>query len=204
MRIAEGAEVRPLRIRRLAVLFAAALALLGLRPGESGAQVFLSQQEALRLAFPAPLRIERRTAYLGERQLQTARGLAGRGVSVESGVVTYYVGLRGSTPVGVAYFDVHRVRTLPEVAMVVVTPDARIERVEILKFAEPPQYMAPEGWIGQLEGKALDDRLSLKGEVINMTGATLTSGALVGASRRVLALHRVIQPLGAPAAAGRR
>ena len=179
-----------------------ALALLGALPGGAGAQVFLSQQEALRLAFPTATRIERRTAYLGEEQLRAARELAGRGVPVEGGVVTYYVGMRGSAPLGVAYFDVHRVRTLPEVAMVVVDPQARIERVEILRFSEPPQYRAPEGWIGQLEGKVLDGRLSLKGEVVNMTGATLTSAALVNASRRVLALHRVIRPL-APAG-GRR
>jgi len=184
-------------------LLVLALALPGILPGTAGAQVFLSQQEALQVAFPAPLRVERKTAYLSPRQLDAARQLAGRGVPVEGGVVTYYVGMRGSTPVGVAYFDVHRVRTLPEVVMVVVTPDARVERVEVLKFAEPPQYKAPDGWIRQIEGKGLDNRLSLKGGVANMTGATLTSVALVNASRRVLALHRVIQPLAAPAAGAR-
>lgn len=188
--------------KRLALLLL--LCLPGFFPREAGAQVLLSQQEALRLAFPSATRIERRTAYLSEKQLQAARQLAGRGVPVEGGVVTYYVGLRGAAPLGVAYFDVHRVRTLPEVAMVVVAPDERVERVEILKFAEPPQYKAPEGWIDQLEGRALDARLSLKGGVPNMTGATLTSAALVNASRRVLALHRVIQPFAAPAAAGGR
>ena len=184
-------------------LLVLALALLGIFPGTAGAQVFLSQQEALRLAFPAPLQVERKTAYLSGKQLAAARQLAGRGVPVEGGVVTYYVGMKGSTPVGVAYFDVHRVRTLPEVVMVVVTPDARVERTEILKFSEPPQYRAPEGWLRQLRGKGLDDRLSLKGGVANMTGATLTSEALVRASRRVLALHRVIQPFAAPAAGAR-
>lgn len=164
--------------------------------------MFLSQQEALRLAFPAPARIERRTAYLGAKQLDTARQAAGRGVQVDGGVVTYYVGMRGSTPLGVAYFDVHRVRTLTEVVMVVVAPDARVQRIEVLKFSEPRQYLAPEGWLKQIEGKGLSDRLSLKGDVRNMTGATLTSEAVVRASRRVLALHGVIRPFDAqPSAA---
>lgn len=162
---------------------------------EASAQVFLTQEEALDLAFPGA-RVERVTAYLDQAQLDSARTLAGGDVKIERSVIPYYVARSDDGPVGVAYFDAHRVRTLDEVVMVVVSPDDTIERVEVLKFAEPPEYRAPDGWIDQIEGRGLDERLSLKGAVVNMTGATLTSNALVGAARRVLALHRVIDPLG--------
>ena len=79
--------------------------------------------------------------------------------------------------------------------MVVVSPEARVERVDVLKFLEPPEYRAPDGWIDQLEGRPLDDELSLRGAVRNLTGATLTARALTRAARRVLALHGVIGPL---------
>jgi Na+-translocating ferredoxin:NAD+ oxidoreductase RnfG subunit len=79
--------------------------------------------------------------------------------------------------------------------MIVVTPDDRIDRIEVLRFDEPPEYLVPDDWIAQLEGKALDDELSLKGSVVNMTGATLTSEAIVAAGRRALAVHAVIRPL---------
>lgn len=79
--------------------------------------------------------------------------------------------------------------------MVVVTPDALIERMDVLKFMEPSEYLAPDGWIAQIEGRRLDDELSLKGAVRNLTGATLTARALTRAARRVLALHAVIGPL---------
>lgn len=176
-----------------------ALALLAL-PGAAGAQVLLNQQEALRLAFPGATSIERRTAFLGDQDAVAARELAGRGVEIKDGVVTYYVGKRGQTPLGVAYFDVHRVRTLPEVVMVVVTPRATVERIEILRFSEPPEYRAPDGWLDQFEGKNLSPTLSTRGSIIGMTGATLTSEAITRAARRVLALHRVIAPLGRAAA----
>lgn len=172
-----------------------ALALLAL-PGAAGAQVLLNQQEALRLAFPGATSIERRTAFLGDKDAVAARELAGRGVEIKDGVVTYYVGKRGQAPLGVAYFDVHRVRTLPEVVMVVVTPRATVERIEILRFSEPPEYRAPDGWLDQFEGKNLSPTLSTRGSIIGMTGATLTSEAITRAARRVLALHRVIAPLG--------
>lgn len=175
----------------LAGLIAAALAM----PAPGAAQTLLTQEEALALAFPAPTRVERKTAYLTEAQLRRARELAGSDVEVDQELVTYYVGYHDRRPVGVAYFDVHRVRTLAEVVMVVVTPDARIDRLDVLKFMEPPEYRVPDSWIGQIEGRRLDDELSLKGAVRNMTGATLTARALTRAARRVLALHAVIAPL---------
>lgn len=158
------------------------------------AQTFLTQEEALELAFPAADSVVRRTAFLGDEQLARARAEAGRGVEIPSGIVTHYVAMRGGRPVGVAYFDAHRVRTLPEALMIVVGPDDRIRRVEVLKFSEPPEYVAPAGWLAQFEGKALDRDLSLKGGVINITGATLTSGAVTAAARRVLALHALVRP----------
>ncbi len=162
--------------------------------GAATAQVRLTQEEALRLAFPEPAAIERRTAYLSRAELERARRLAGEDVEVEQSVVSYYVGRGDAGPLGVAYFDAHRVRTLPEVLMFVLTPDARIERIEVLKFSEPPEYRAPEGWLGQFRGKGLSDELSLKGSIVNMTGASLTSRAVTRAARRVLALHQVIRP----------
>lgn len=174
-----------------------AAALLGSLPAadSAAAQVLMTQEEALALAFPTATRVDRQTAYLSEAQLRRARGLAGSGVELDQGIITYYIGYHDRRPIGVAYFDAHRVRTMTEVVMVVVTPDARIQRMDVVKFMEPPEYRAPDGWIEQIEGRPLDDELSLKGAVRNLTGATLTARALTRAARRVLALHAVIAPL---------
>ena len=177
---------------------ALALALAASLPLTAGAQT-LSQDEALRLAFPGADAVERSTAYLTDAQLARARELAGREAEVEAGVVTYYVASRGGAPVGVAYFDAHRVRTLPEVLMIVVGTDHRIRRIEVVRFSEPPEYLPPGGWLGQFTDRALDASLSHKGGIANITGATLTARAVTSASRRVLALHQVIAPFtGAP------
>lgn len=153
----------------------------------------LTQDEALSLAFP-DADIERRTAYLDDSQLDRASQLAGPDVPIESTVVTYYVAVRRGEEVGVAYFDAHRVRTLPEVLMVVVGLDGRIARIESVSFHEPPEYRAPRGWLGQFDGTALEDDLSLKGRIAVITGASLTSQAASRAARRSLALHQVIRP----------
>lgn len=179
----------------LAAAGAALLLALG-APGTAGAQTLMTQEEALAAAFPAPTAVERRTAFLTDGQLARARTLAGPGGGMDQGIISYYVGVRDGTPAGVAYFDAHRVRTLAEVVMIVVTPAGQVDRVEILKFMEPPEYRAPEGWIAQLEDRGLDDDLSMKGDILNITGATLTARALTRAVRRVLALHAVIDPFG--------
>lgn len=160
----------------------------------ASAQVRLTQQEALRLAFPEPAVIARRTAFLADTQLAEARQLAGPDVEILQGVVTYYEGRRNDSLLGRAYFDAHRVRSLREVLMIVVGPDDRIRRIEVLAFREPPDYFPPDAWVAQVEGRALSRDLSLKGAVVPMTGATLTSQAVVHAARRVLALHAVIPP----------
>ncbi|MBT8487575.1 MAG: FMN-binding protein [Gemmatimonadetes bacterium] len=156
----------------------------------------LTQDQALRLAFGSA-DVERRTAFLDEGQLDAARELAGPRSEIERGVVSYYVASDAGRPVGVAYFDAHRVRTLQEVLMIVVDPRGRVVRVETVSFREPPEYEAPEGWLAQFRERPLDEALSLRGEIAPMTGATLTANAVTQAVRRTLALHQVIDPVGA-------
>lgn len=177
---------RGVATRRLALVVPA---LAVLCPASARAQTFLTQEEALELAFPPPATVERRTAFLDEAELAVARRAGD--TEIPSGIVTYYVGRRGERTLGYAYFDAHRVRTLPEVLMIVVTPSGSVERVEVLKFAEPREYLAPERWLALFEGRALGDGLSNRG-VVGITGATLTSRAVTRAVRRVLALHGAI------------
>jgi len=173
-------------------------AILGLLLAGSGpllARVFLTVDEALKLAFPGA-QVARRTAYLTAEQLKRARELAG--VEIASALVTSYGATRDGKPAGVAYFDTHRVRTLPETVMVVVDPQGKVARVEVLSFEEPEQYLPRGPWYGQFGGKALGPELDLKRSIHPVTGATLTARATTEAVRRVLALHQVISPRAAP------
>ncbi len=154
----------------------------------------LTQEEALHLAFPEADSVRRRTAYLTDAQRVRAADLAGPEAEPTPGVVPYYVAVKGTSPVGAAYFDAHRVRTLREVLMIVVGTDARIRRIEVVRFAEPPEYAPPAGWLSQFRERALDADLSSKRGIAGITGATLTARAVTAAVRRVLALHEVIRP----------
>jgi hypothetical protein len=156
----------------------------------------ITQEEALVLAFPEADSIQRRTAYLTEGQLAALVSAVEEGGEAPPGVVTYYTALRAGTLLGTAYFDAHRVRTLPQVIMIAVGPDARVLRVETLSFREPPEYRAPDRWLGLFRGKEGGEEVSSKGEVPNLTGATLTARATTRAVHRALALHRILHPSG--------
>jgi hypothetical protein len=167
---------------------------LAVPPPAADAQVLLTQEEALDLAFPAPATVERRTAYLDEREIAEVGQRMKPAKAKERAVVTYYVGLLDGKTLGAAYFDAHRVRTLQEVLMVVVDPWGRVSRIEVLGFAEPPDYMAPDGWLDLFTGRGLERGTSTRGDIPILTGATLTSHAVSDAVRLSLALHSVIQP----------
>jgi len=155
----------------------------------AAAKVFLSMDEALRTAFPG-CQVERRTAYLTPAQLAKARELAG--VEVPSALVNYHTATRNGQPAGTAYFDTHRVRTLPETLMIVVDPQGKVARIEVISFREPEEYMPRGAWYQQFLGRTLDRELQLKQAIRPVTGATLTARATTAAVRRFLALHQVI------------
>ncbi len=162
-------------------------------PWAAPARVLLDVERALATAFPG-CQIERRTAYLDPLELAQAREAAG--VEVPSALVVPYVATCGGVPGGTAYFDAHRVRTLPETVMVVVDVEGRVERVEVLSFDEPPAYLPGPPWYRQFVGRALDPDLALKRDIDGITGATLTARATTEAVRRVLALHHVLAAAG--------
>ena len=169
-----------LRLAVLASVFAPALA---------PAKVFLTTDEALKLAFPG-CQIQRGTVYLTQEQLEQASKLAEKPVT--QALVNPYAATCEGKPAGTAYFDVHRVRTLPETLMVVVTPDGNVRRIEVLAFNEPEEYLPRAAWYQQFVGKRLNGELALKQAIRPIAGATLTARATAEAVRRILAIHSVI------------
>lgn len=173
-------------------MLALALTLVLLAPGEpagAAGKVFLTPEEALALAFP-DCRIERVTEYLSEVEEERAVELARE--KLASRIVRPYRAYRAGQLIGTAYFDAHRVRTKSEVLMLVVGPDQRLGRVEVLAFAEPLEYLPKANFYAQFPGRGLDAELDLKRAIRGVSGATLSAQSATAAARRTLALHRVL------------
>lgn len=182
MRFDAGVVSRVVRAAAAAALAACALE----------AKVFLTQEEALRLAFPGAT-VVRRAAFLTEAQQREAQKLSWDD-RPPAALATFYVARKDGRDAGTAYFDTHVVRTTSETIMVVVDPSGSIARIEVLSFSEPEEYLPRPRWYAQFSGKPLDAELSVKRGVRPVVGATLTARATTAAARRVLALHRVLHP----------
>lgn len=172
---------------RSRILLAAAL-VAGTTPGPLCAAL-PTQDQALALAFPGAA-FTRREHFLTEPQGRQVRNLSG--VELSGLWIVAYEARKDGKLLGVAFFDTHRVRTLNETAMVAIGAEGRILRVEVVAFREPQEYMAKEAWKKQLEGHGLDPDFKLNRGIRPLSGATLTANALTDASRRCLAIWRVL------------
>ena len=149
------------------------------------ARVLMTQEQALATPFPSGVKVERQKFFLTPQQLDAARK---EGVDFNDQLIIRYAGSDGRF----AYFDTHRVRTLPETVMIVVGKDGKVDRVDILSFDEPTDYFPKRRWLDQLLGRKLDPELSLNRAIRPISGASLSGRAIVNATRKVLALHKVL------------
>jgi electron transport complex protein RnfG len=179
----ERGDRLPVLARALAVtaLFLAAPA--------AGATVFMTQAQALEQAFPSA-HIERHALVLTPGQVQAVQRRAR--VKLDTRLVTAYAAWRGDTLAGTGFFDSRTVRTMPGVFLVVVAPDTTVGRVDVLAFHEPPDYLPPPRWLGLFARHRLDDRLRPRGDIRNLSGASLTTRAVTESVRLALALYEIV------------
>jgi electron transport complex protein RnfG len=183
--------LRSSRLRALAI----AVALVAAAPPSASAKIFMTRTEALAWAFPGADRVDTHNHVLTDEQVREIESRAQS--KLDSKLVTIYTGRRGDEVLGYAVIDQHVVRTMIEAFLVVLSPAGEVQRLRVLAFHEPEEYLPNERFLAQFEGREGDAPLRLQREVHGIAGATLSSQAVTGGVRRVLALHEVLvrQPL---------
>jgi hypothetical protein len=175
-----------------ALLFAQVMAPMARADGGNDATVHLTKDEALEtVAFPDSDRIERRTLFLEEEELEA---LSRRAYSrVESRLQTVYVGWQGDTITGYAVIDTDIVRSKAATYIAVLTPEGAIRDVRILAWQEPPEYEPPQRWLDRFVGRDLEGSVLRVGQDVDgISGATLSVRMVAEHIRRALALHDVV------------
>jgi hypothetical protein len=162
--------------------------LIGASPGE--AKVFYTRPEALQLAFPQAERVETETFILGEKQVQQVQEIAR--TKLDSKLATFYVGIKEGKVLGYAFIDNHIVRTLPEALVVVLSPDGVVQKLHVLAFYEPLDYLPSERWLKQFAQKTAETAMRLGWDIHGIAGSTLTARAITKGVRKVLALYQVL------------
>ena len=156
----------------------------------------VSREEALAAVFPGAA-IDSDRVFLTDGQVERVTALSR--TDVASKIYARYIARRGGVVVGRAYVDTHIVRTKRESLLVSLEPDGRVRRIDVTAFLEPPEYVPSEPWRRQYYDQPLSDDLAVQRAIRPIAGATLTTGAVNAAVRRVLALDRVLEAAAAGA-----
>jgi hypothetical protein len=179
-----------LLFNRNRLVWLAGLGILFLGPASGESKVFYSKEEALKIAFPQADTIETRTFIMTADEHRHAEEKTR--ARIDSKLFTFYVGKKNKATLGYAAIDSHVVRTLPETFMVVLSPEGVVQTTVILAFHEPLEYLPSDRWLDQFREKTLSPELWVGREIAGIAGSTLTSHALMGGVRKVLALFNIL------------
>lgn len=151
------------------------------------ARVLLRIEEALVRFYP-DCKIKEETFFLTPEQIKKAE--ASSNLKVDSKLLSRRT---ASCPGGekYIYLDTHVVRTQKEVLIIVLGKDA-LERVELLSFYEPDEYIPGKKWYELFKGIKNSAPVKLGENIPHISGASLTSRATVSAVKKTVALHEAI------------
>ncbi|ACN98364.1 FMN-binding domain protein [Sulfurihydrogenibium azorense Az-Fu1] len=135
--------------------------------------------------------VEVKNFTLSPQQVEKIRQLSK--IKFDSRLVSLYIVKKDGKILAYGYVDVHTVRTKPEIVLYTITPDGKLDVVEVLYFGEPLEYLPEENWFKNFKGKSLDkDSIKTRSDIPNVSGATLTSKAVTDYARLALAIWKVL------------
>jgi hypothetical protein len=151
------------------------------------AEVFMSEDEAVKLMLPNSQRIRRELIRLTQEKKQFIEERIGWKFPEESFEV--YIGETGNTIDGYALLHntvgKHRHMTY----MVGVDDEGRCSNVELLVFREARgSEVGKKRFNAQYEGKTVSDPIRINKDIINISGATMSVRSISAGVKRVLVL----------------
>jgi len=151
------------------------------------ARVLLRIEDALGRFYPS-CKIKEENIFLTSDQIKNAEITSG--LKIDSRLLNRKIAV---CPEGekYIYLDTHIVRTQREVLMIVLGKEA-LERVELMSFYEPDEYIPGKKWYELFSGIKKSTPIQMGANIPHISGASLTSRATVSAVKKIVALHEAI------------
>jgi hypothetical protein len=151
------------------------------------AEVFLSEDEALKLMFPKSERIRKESLRLtSEKKMQVEERI---GWKFPEDSFEVYIGETGTQVDGYALIQNTIGKHKPMTYMVGVDAQGRVSNVELLVFREARgSEVRTKRFNVQYEGKTVADPVRLNKDIINISGATMSVRSFSAGVKRVLVL----------------
>ncbi|MBL7685929.1 MAG: FMN-binding protein [Deltaproteobacteria bacterium] len=157
----------------------------------SQTSVFLKPEEALKLLFKDSKEVTKETPPISADQKSKIEKILGYDLPKSS--YNFYLGKSDGKIDGYAMIDDEVGKVLPITFVTKISPDGKVEQVEIMVYRESHGgEVATKRFLNQFRTKSFNDELRLHGNIVNVSGATLSSHALVKGVRRALVLWQVL------------
>lgn len=153
---------------------------------QDGAQVFLSEADAVRIVFRNGEKVLRKELALDAEVHAAVENRLKR--RVESSYVAF-VGVRNGEPTGIAIITDEITKTLTMTFIVGVDLQGRVLDVAVLEHKEKiGADCAKRKFLDQFPGKTLQDPIRRKKDLLHVVGATMSCDAVMRGTRKVLAI----------------
>lgn len=149
--------------------------------------VFLKPEEALKLLFKDSKEVIKENHALTPDQKTKLKTLLNYDIPKSN--YAFYIAKTNTKIDGYALIDDEVGKVLPITFISKITPDGKVEQVEIMVYRESHGgEVKSKRFLNQFKSKSYNDELRLHGNITHVAGATLSSRALVVGVRRALVL----------------
>ncbi|KAB2842330.1 FMN-binding protein [bacterium] len=150
-----------------------------LKPAEALKLIFKNSQEVLKEDHPVTAEVRRQAAEALKYDLP-------------KDLYAFYIGKTDGRIDGYAVIDEQVGKVQPITFVTKISPEGRVDAVEVMVYRESHGgEVASRRFLNQFKQKDLNNELRLHGDIVNISGATLSSHALVVGVKRALVLWRI-------------
>ncbi|MFO1463892.1 MAG: FMN-binding protein [bacterium] len=152
--------------------------------------VYLKPSDALKLIFKDSQEVVKEEHPLSPELIRQASQRLG--YEPPKGSYTFYVGKTQGAVDGYALIDDQVGKVQPITFITRINPQGQVDSVEVMVYRESHGgEVTSRRFLNQFKQKSLNSELRLHGDIINVSGATLSSQALVLGVKRALVLWQL-------------
>lgn len=152
--------------------------------------VFLTPADALKLIFKDSKEVIKEEHLVTPEIQEEVKKLLG--YELPKSNYPFYIGKTDGKVDGYAVIDEQIGKVMPITFMTRINPDGKVAQVEVMVYRESHGgEVATKRFLNQFKEKNLQEELRLGKNVVHVTGATLSSQALVKGVKRDLALYQI-------------
>jgi len=171
-------------------LLLGAFLIFGVSLPSANARPLINLNKALEIGYPK-CKISQKNFFLTDKQVETLKEKTE--ASVPSALISRHkIKCKKKKPTYV-YLDTTIVRTQYQTMAIFLKKSGEVERVELISFGEPPDFILNKDWFALFNKKKELDKVALQTGIPMVMGATLSSRSASLGVQRALVLHKLLQ-----------